>query len=130
MKKRIIKSAAAVIAISVSVFAQSGDFTNSGKVVDASGQAIAMATVTYQSIGKDLSWDFSRTDGTFGTTSGIVPPDRRESTVLNFSMAGPVVLEVFAMSGKKIVSESFKNIDKGDYSLEAIGLVLQRVFTF
>ena len=56
-----------------SVFAQSGDFLTMGNVT-AGGQPVVGATVTYTSIGKRLSWDFSDQNGNFGgKTNGVSP---------------------------------------------------------
>jgi beta-glucosidase len=99
-------------------FGQSNDFTVSGKVVGADGQPISRATVTYTSIGKHLSWDFSKTDGTFGAHPVTVKGPKSQAVVA-MPADGPVVIDVFEMSGRK-VSTAVGNLDKGSYSLQPV----------
>jgi beta-glucosidase len=99
-----------------SVFGQSGDFTVSGKVVDGSGAAVPMATITYTSVAQRLSFDFSRADGTFGNPTSISP--RSKNPRITMLSSGPVTLELFNMAGKKINTTFRKNIDKGTYTIE------------
>jgi len=100
-------------------FGQSGDFQTSGKVVNASGQAIADATITYENVAKRLSFDFSRADGTFGSPTSAIRPIGQNTNRITFPEAGPVSIDVFNMSGKKISSLSYENLDKGTYSMDA-----------
>jgi beta-glucosidase len=112
-----IASIAAVFAFA-SVYGQSGDFTVSGKAVNASGTGIPMATVTYTSIAQRLSWDFSRADGTFGNPTAVFPFHRSNDNQISLSSSGPVSIDIFDMTGKKIRTVSSKHIDKGIYVID------------
>lgn len=103
-----------------SAFGQSGDFTCSGKVLDGSNnnQPLAMATITYTSTAQRLSFDFSRADGTFGSGTDILPPQKMQNARINLPSSGPVTIDIFDMTGKKISTISRDNVDKGSYLLE------------
>jgi beta-glucosidase len=100
----------------VAAFAQSGDFQTPGKVVDASGP-VAGATVTYTSIAKRLSWDFSDANGLFGGKISSVAGPAMPGPNVAIAKAGPVVVDVFDMGGKRVCSLFKGNLDKGMYSI-------------
>jgi beta-glucosidase len=105
-------------------FGQSGDFTVSGRVL-VNGQPLANATVTYMTTAKRLSWDFSRADGTFGPrVSSTQPPT--QNAKLSVAARGPVSIEIFDVSGKKIASVFNDKIDKGTYELEPVSSKLSQ----
>jgi beta-glucosidase len=101
-----------------SAFGQSGDFTPTGTVIDASGTPIPMATVTYTSVAKRLSFDFSRSDGSFGISTGVLPFPKTNNARISLFSAGPVTMDIFDMTGKKVRSVHMENIDKGTYIIE------------
>jgi beta-glucosidase len=109
--KRIIATVA-VMLVSTTAFGQSGDFTVKGKVVSG-GQNLAMATATYTSIAKRLSWDFSLSDGTFGGKSSTALPQSQDARITLFA-DGPVSVDIFDVNGKKVTTVSGK-LDKGTY---------------
>jgi beta-glucosidase len=115
-----------VLLWAVVAFSQSGDFTNQGKVVTANGQGLAMATITYMSIAKRLSWDFSRTDGTFGTGGTAVNPPAASPAFITIAARGPVYIDVFDASGKLVGTAYCPAIEKGRYSLEPVCANLPR----
>jgi beta-glucosidase len=109
--------AIAALLISATAFAQSGDFSVKGKVVNASGQGIAMATITYLNMAQRLSWDFSRADGTFGGGTATLPQEQgAQSAHITLPADGPVTVDIFDVVGKKITTVSGK-LDKGTYLL-------------
>ena len=110
--------AIAALLASASIFAQSGDFAASGKVVNASGAAIPMATVTYCNPANRLMFDFSRTDGTFGTTVSVTQPQQTRVGEVYLPTSGSVTIDMFDMNGKKVSSISKANIEKGNYVLD------------
>jgi beta-glucosidase len=107
-----------LIACSIA-FAQSGDFQTKGKVVGADGKGIAMATITYTSIAKRLSFDFSSADGSFGGPVATKQPEIRKTS---FSLAskGPVSIGVYDITGKKVAEVIHTNLDQGIYSIESL----------
>lgn len=108
---------ATILAAYAIVSAQSGDFTVSGRVVSG-GQPVANATITYMSIAKRLSWDFSRADGTFGKPMGVLTPHHNANFTLRLS--GPVSIEIYDVCGKIISSQYMASIEQGTYSLQPI----------
>ncbi|HUI93824.1 MAG TPA: glycoside hydrolase family 3 N-terminal domain-containing protein [Chitinivibrionales bacterium] len=117
--KFISLTAVALLAYTT-VFAQSLDFSVSGKVVLANGSPVANATVTYQSIAKRLSWDFSKSDGTFGGYSVSTSQPLQQNSTLTLLGEGPVSIDIFDISGKKVESVYNARIEKGIYALEPI----------
>jgi beta-glucosidase len=119
---KLVKAVAVLSALFVAgaAYGQSGDFVTGGKVVDANNNPIVGATATYLNVGKRLSFDFSRVDGKFGIITSV--NQGYESTPqVSFAAAGPVTIELYDVKGKKISSVSNVAIDKGTYSLEALG---------
>ena len=108
--------AAALLAYSTA-FGQSGDFTTKGRVMTA-GQPLGMVTVTYTNIDKRLSWDFSKSDGTFGgaIVSTINPAPQAKVTLPSDGM---VTIDIFDMSGKLASTVSGK-LNKGTYTLQPL----------
>jgi beta-glucosidase len=109
--------AAHLVAMAVfsAAFAQSGDFVTKGKVVDAGGQPIVGATVTYTSIGKRLSWDFSDRNGNFGGKTNIINQGGTSDGISLLPATGPYSLELFDMNGRRIAGSS-GSLAKGDPS--------------
>ena len=101
------------------VFAQSLDFSVSGKVIVAGGQPVADATVTYMNIAKRLSWDFSKSDGTFGGYSVPTVRPVQQNATITLLGEGPVSIDIFNMGGKKVETISGK-LDKGTYFLRPL----------
>jgi beta-glucosidase len=120
---------AALFAVA-SVFGQSGDFTVSGKVTDANNQPIVGATITYLSVSKRLSFDFSRADGSFGSGASMTKPQPEKTTRLSMTKSGPVTIDIFDMAGKKIATVVNPNLERGTYSLEAIHSELSQAMYF
>jgi beta-glucosidase len=101
---RIGLSILSIFLVSVaSVFGQSGDVGNSGRVVNASGAGIANATISYTSVAKRLSWDFSNASGDFGKGTGTRHAFQGK-TGRGAIPAGPVAITLFDVNGKKVVS--------------------------
>ena len=103
------------------VSGQSGDFQTKGRVLVA-GQPLAMATVTYLNVAQRLSWDFSLSDGTFGTTVSTKNPLPQDATV-SLPSEGVVTIDIFEMSGKLAGTVSGK-LDKGIYTLRPLAAKL------
>jgi beta-glucosidase len=127
-KQKCLTALIASLSAVTLLFAQSGDFVTSGKVVIAGGQAVPMATVTYTSVGQRLSWDFSRADGTFGTYIPTPVKPVRQNERLNITEAGPLSIEVFDVKGKKVQSIVNTNIEKGIYELQPVSAQLSPSF--
>jgi beta-glucosidase len=102
------------------VFAQSHDFSASGKVIIAGGQPVADATITYMNIGKRLSWDFSKTDGTFGGYPVHTVQPVQQNATITLLGEGPVSIDIFDLNGKKVGAVYNAKIEKGSYALEPI----------
>jgi beta-glucosidase len=117
--KFISLSVAALLACTT-VFAQSLDFSVSGKVVLANGSPVGDATITYMNIAKRLSWDFSKSDGTFGGYSVQAVQPVQQNATITLLGEGPVSIDIFDLSGKKVGSVYNAKIDKGVYALEPI----------
>jgi beta-glucosidase len=89
-------------------------------VITTGGQPVANATVTYMALEKRLSWDFSKPDGTFGGyPTSTVRPVHHNATI-TLPGEGPVSIDIFDLSGKKVGSVYNAKIDKGVYALEPI----------
>jgi beta-glucosidase len=117
---KFISLAVAALLAYAAVFAQSLDFSVSGKVIVAGGQPVADATITYMNIAKRLSWDFSKSDGTFGGYSvNTVKPVEQNATITLLG-EGPVSIDIFDLSGKKVGAVYNARIDKGIYALEPV----------
>jgi beta-glucosidase len=111
--KKISMLIAALVAYAT-VFGQSGDFQTAG-IVKFNGQPLQMATVTYTSVAQRLSWDFSRSDGSFGGPTSTLPQMRDQRITLPAD--GPVTIDIFDVGGKKITTVNGK-LDKGSYLLQ------------
>jgi beta-glucosidase len=94
-----------------------GDFSVSGKVITAGGQAIANATVTYTSLAKRLSWDYSDANGVFGPSGMDVVPPASHEVKINIASAGPVTVDIYDMVGKKAASAYSGVLHRGAYVL-------------
>ena len=114
---KCVSVVAAALLAYATVFAQSGDFETSGRVL-VGGTPFQGATVTYTSIARRLSWDFSRADGTFGVNVSVKQPVGQNPKVIMPS-EGPVTMDIFDMSGKKVETVSGK-LDKGTYFLQPL----------
>jgi beta-glucosidase len=108
-----------LLVFAFTAFSQSGDFTNSGKVVTSGGAAVANATITYTNVAKRLSWDFSDATGNFGSATGV-QPERSKPTDRIALATGPVDVVVFDASGKKIASLHTTTASAGSFLLEQI----------
>jgi beta-glucosidase len=108
---------AALFAVA-SVFGQSGDFTTKGRVL-AGGQPLGMATLTYLTIGKRLSWDFSKADGTFGGASVSTTNPIQQNAKISLPAEGLVTIDIFEISGKFAGAVSGR-LDKGTYMLQPL----------
>jgi beta-glucosidase len=116
-KTKVCCASIAIVAAFTVAFAQSGDFTVTGKAVTATGQPISNATVTFTSIGKRLSWDFSDANGNFGKgNTGTMRP-AAQSEMMNVPAAGDVLVEVFDIAGKKVCTVFNGRLEKGSYSM-------------
>jgi beta-glucosidase len=120
MKKISIVSMSVLVLVGcAAVFGQSNDFATSGKVVDAKGQPIPMATASYANVAKRLSWDFSKNNGNFGPSATSI---NRSPSVFSTGLAANsrISIEIVAMSGKTITSQVFEKIESGNFSLKPL----------
>jgi beta-glucosidase len=117
--KGVLLILATLLAYSVA-FGQSGDFQTKGKVMTSGGQALNMATITYTNIAKRLSWDFSKSDGTFGGWGTQVIRPSQQNSQITLLGACPVTIDIFDLDGKKVGSVQNARLDKGTYSLEPV----------
>ena len=107
-------------AVLSTVFGQSGDFATKGRVITSAGKGIPDATISYMSVAKRLSWDFSDSNGYFGgKTSAISNPNQPNSRI-EMPASGPIDIDVFDLQGKKVSTLHYTNIQKGGYSLEMV----------
>jgi len=83
--------------------------------VDANGP-VARATVTYTSIGKRMSWDFSDANGLFGGKTAFVVRPAMPGASVAIAKAGPVSVDAFEVSGKRLCTLYKGYLDKGTYS--------------
>ena len=120
MVHRFLLSGLSFLLLSVSMaFGQSGDFTTKGRVVTAAGKGIPDVTISYSSVAKRLSWDFSDSNGYFGgKTTGVSNPNQPNSR-FDLPSSGPVDIDVFDLQGKKVSTLYFAAVEKGGYALEA-----------
>jgi beta-glucosidase len=109
-------------------FAQSGDFTVTGKAVTATGQPIASATATYTSIAKRLSWDFSDANGNFGTGNTAVAGPVSHDASFSIPSAGFVRAELYGLDGRKIGALFEGYLDKGMYSFKLPSTLARTVY--
>jgi beta-glucosidase len=123
--RRFMKVMVAALFTSTALFAQSGDFSVSGRVVDGSGVPIPNATVNYVSLAKRLSWDHSRTNGTFGPSGAVSNPEKR-TPGFSVAGAGPVTVDFFDVKGTKVGSLHYDKMDKGVYSITPIAARLSK----
>jgi beta-glucosidase len=115
-KNKVCCALIAIVAAFTVAFAQSGDFTVTGKAVTATGQPVANATVTFTSIGKRLSWDFSDANGNFGKgNTGIAGPASHDAA-FSLASAGNVRAEIYRVDGRKIAVVFDGAFDKGTYT--------------
>jgi beta-glucosidase len=112
---RVLLTLVVALLACAAAFAQSGDFTTAGKVVDANGP-VARATVTYASIGKRLSWDFSDANGLFGGKTAFVVRPALPGASVAIAKAGPVSVDAFEVIGKRLCTLYKGYLDKGTYS--------------
>jgi beta-glucosidase len=119
MVKLLVVAAVVLLAVSAAL-GQSGDFQTKGKVVISGGQALAMATISYTSISKRLSWDFSTADGSFGAKGTPVIQGAPAAAHFSLPSGGLVSIDIFDVTGKKVFSAADRNLDKGTYTLDPI----------
>jgi beta-glucosidase len=112
-------SGAALLACSLA-FGQSGDFLTKGRVLSG-GTPLPMATITYTSLAKRLSWDFSKDNGNFGGGTGVKAPIPQDRVTL--AADAQVSIDIFDMSGKLVGSVAGK-LNKGTYTLEPVAAKL------
>jgi beta-glucosidase len=106
----------AILCAATLSFGQSGDFATSGRVVDSKGNPIVGATVTYTSLAKRLSWDFSNGYGKFGLDKDPIIERRSPTPSLSLPLTGDVTVDLFDPSGKKVASVFSGKLEKGSYS--------------
>jgi beta-glucosidase len=116
----------AVIFSCSALFGQSGDFTTKGRVINASGAPIPNATITYVSLGKRLSWDYSDANGYFGGKTTGAFRQRAPDPRFEVAASGPVTIDFFDIMGKKAGSLHYDNMAKGTYSIEPIASRLSK----
>ncbi|MBN1128199.1 MAG: glycoside hydrolase family 3 C-terminal domain-containing protein, partial [Chitinispirillaceae bacterium] len=100
-------------------FGQSGDFTNSGKVVTSGGAGVANATITYMSLSKRLSWDFSNANGNFGSATAVRPECSKPTDHIAIA-TGLLEVAIFDVGGRKIASLHTTSVAAGSYLLEQV----------
>ena len=115
MKRMMNNVFLTMVAATVFVFGQSGDFTVSG-IVKSGGQPLEGATASYTSLGKRLSWDISGTTGAFGSSATAIAVHKLPGSVA-MQAHGSVSIEVFDVLGNKVTSFSTV-LEKGKYSIE------------
>jgi beta-glucosidase len=116
---KCVSVVAAVLLAYATIFSQSLDFSVSGKVIVAGGNPVADATITYTNLAKRLSWDFSKSDGTFGGYAVQAVRLVQQNATITLLGAGPVSIDIIDMGGKKVETISGK-LDKGTYFLQPL----------
>ena len=122
---KIVSVVAGILFACTTVFSQSGDFTVSGRVMSG-GQPLADATITYMTTAKRLSWDFSKSNGTFGGYVVATSQPAQYNQRINLLGEGPVSIDIFDVDGKKVGSVYNAKVDKGTYALEPVSSKLSK----
>ncbi len=125
-------------------WAQIGQITNPGRVVDAQGQPLKNAMITYTDPAKRLNYDFSDASGNFGPAkiSSAVSSKAVSSTVpsllTDVSTVGSKVhfflgssqkvsIEISNMTGRRIATVFDKNLERGSYTIDLNGAMRSKI---
>jgi beta-glucosidase len=136
MKKKIVRVLLGVACMAYATpWAQIGQITNPGRVLDAQGQPLRNAMITYTNPDKQLNYAFSDANGNFGssgvrTANGAAPAARTRGIVGNVSVAGTTVrfcvnasgkvkIDLFDVLGTQVRTVSESVLEKGAYEIDA-----------
>jgi beta-glucosidase len=120
----LIKAVVAAQLACIAAFGQSGDFTTSGKVVDKNKKPVVGATISYVSMDKRLSWDFSNTQGDFGPPVPISARPVPQESRFTLPESGPVSLDVYDLNGHTVGRLSTEQMRKSADNLASLAATL------
>jgi beta-glucosidase len=106
----------AMLCTATLVIGQTGDFATSGSVKNAKGVPISGATVSYTSLAKRLTWDFSNGAGLFGPIARVATRPRSPVSALSLPTTGDVTVDLFDLTGKKVSTIFNGKLEKGSYT--------------
>jgi beta-glucosidase len=140
MKREIVRVLFGAVCVAyLTSWAQIGQITNSGTVVDSLGHPLKNAMVTYENPAKRLNYDFSDANGNFGpakTTlvSPMVPSITSRSGLEDVTITGSkvrffinssqkVTIDLSTVTGRRIATVLSGNFEPGLYTVDLRGAV-------